>query len=180
VCHIGREGKVLRKSNSLWVFKSKGLTKVMKRFLLSIHFLSFLLLGNGFHVAKRNERGVATLLSAQSTSSSRRQWFLQTASAILTVTGAAPSLAAVLNDSQRTIYITGKPPILPGESSQSKSNNSNTQGTRKDPNFLRSISDCKSQCELQGTKSKEECLSECQDICCKTYEQCTFAIVPRI
>ncbi len=152
----------------------------MKLFLQSIQFLSFLLLANGFHVAKRNEREFATLLTAQPTASSRRQWLLQTSSALLSLTSVAPSIAAVSNDSQRTIYITGKPPILPGESSQAKSNNSNTQGTRKDPNFLRSISDCKSQCELQGTKSKEECLSECQDICCKTYEQCTFAIVPRI
>ena len=148
-------------------------------FFRSICILSSLVLAIGFQTVIPARTVAFTRLSAQSTST-RRQWFLQTTSAFLTLTSAAPSYAVVTNDSQRTIYMTGKPPILPGETSQGKGNSSNTQGTRKDPGFLRSISDCKSQCELQGSKSKEECLSECQDICCKTYEQCTFAIVPRI
>jgi hypothetical protein len=100
-----------------------------------------------------------------------------------------PSLAAddtVASSSQQqpgaTIWITGKPPRVPGAKPKDKND---VGGTRKDPSFLRSIADCKNKCEnvpaADGlSKSKEECLSECQDICCTTYEQCTFAIVPRI
>jgi len=78
-----------------------------------------------------------------------------------------------------TIFRTGRSPIVPGEKKDPK----DTKGTRKDPGFLRSVSDCKSRCELAGSgglaTSKEDCLSICQDIVCTTYEQCTFAIVPR-
>jgi hypothetical protein len=100
-----------------------------------------------------------------------------------------PSLAAdgtAASSSQQqpgaTIWITGKPPRVPGAKPKDKND---VSGTRRDPSFLRSISDCKNQCENSPasdglSKSKEECLSECQDICCTTYEQCTFAIVPRI
>jgi hypothetical protein len=100
-----------------------------------------------------------------------------------------PGEAVAKSDTQETsttpvIYKSGKTPIIPGGKARNKDDLS---GTRKDPNFLRSISDCKNQCEnLQGpsgygnVKSKEECLSDCQDICCTTYEQCSFAIVPRI
>ena len=84
-----------------------------------------------------------------------------------------------------TIWMTGKMPMIPGQKPKDKSD---VAGTRKDPNFLRSLSDCKNQCEnMTGAsnnagyaKGKEECLSECQDICCTTYQQCTFPIVQRI
>jgi hypothetical protein len=83
------------------------------------------------------------------------------------------------------IWMTGKMPIIPGQKPKDKSD---VTGTRKDPSFLRSLSDCKNQCEnMTGAssnsgyaKGKEECLSECQDICCTTYQQCTFPIVQRI
>lgn len=79
-----------------------------------------------------------------------------------------------------TKYISGKTPVIPGVENKKTDN---TKGTRKEPDFLRSIAECRSQCQTAGdglAKSKEDCLSDCQDICCKTYEQCTFAIVPRI
>ena len=81
-----------------------------------------------------------------------------------------------------TIWNSGKTPKVPGQKPKDKND---TSGTRRDGNFLRSIADCKNQCENTTgsdgfTRSKEECLSDCQDVCCKTYEQCTFAIVPRI
>lgn len=90
--------------------------------------------------------------------------------------------SAMAEDSKRTVYLTGKTPQVLGQKPRDKNDYT---GTRKDPNFLRSISDCKSQCENKlgpdGLyRSKESCLSDCQDICCTTYEQCTFAIVPRI
>jgi hypothetical protein len=92
------------------------------------------------------------------------------------------SAAAAAEEQQATIWLTGKPPQVPGQKPKDKND---VKGTRKDPNFLRSIADCKNQCENSAgpdglARSKEDCLSECQDICCTTYEQCTFAIVPRI
>mmetsp|Transcript_2646 Transcript_2646/g.2521 ORF Transcript_2646/g.2521 Transcript_2646/m.2521 type:complete len:168 (+) Transcript_2646:16-519(+) len=81
-----------------------------------------------------------------------------------------------------TIWKSGKTPIVAGAKPKDKND---TNGTRKDSSFLRGISNCKSQCEGSNgpdgfARSKEECLSDCQDICCSTYEQCTFGIVPRI
>ena len=81
-----------------------------------------------------------------------------------------------------TIFKSGKSPIVAGAKPKDKGD---VKGTRKDPDFLRSVADCRSQCQNtlgpDGlSKPKEDCLSECQDICCKTYEQCTFDIVPRI
>jgi hypothetical protein len=80
-----------------------------------------------------------------------------------------------------TIWKTGKAPEVPGQKPKDKSD---TKGTKKDPSFLRSVADCKTKCENgygpDGlARSSTECLSACQDICCATYEQCTFAIVPR-
>jgi len=94
---------------------------------------------------------------------------------------ARPAVAAEQGQGA-TIWMSGKPPKVPGQKPKDKNDLS---GTRKDPNFLRSISSCKSQCENSVgpdgyARSKEECLSDCQDICCSTYEQCTFAIVPRM
>ena len=112
-----------------------------------------------------------------------RRGFLNVAAMNLCLLGAAPvAFAADKPLPPGTTYTSGKSPLPPGETRKKPDN---PKGTRKDPDFLRSISDCKSQC--QNTlgpdglaKSKEDCLSECQDICCKTYEQCTFNIVPRI
>ena len=93
------------------------------------------------------------------------------------------NLAAIAAEGGSTKFISGKTPVVPGQKPPDKSN---TKGTRKDPDFLRSIADCRNQCQNSSSgpdglaKSKEDCLSECQDICCKTYEQCTFNIVPRI
>mmetsp|Transcript_3944 Transcript_3944/g.6812 ORF Transcript_3944/g.6812 Transcript_3944/m.6812 type:complete len:193 (-) Transcript_3944:247-825(-) len=122
----------------------------------------------------------------------RRAFVTQFASAI--AFGAFSSVAAATGAPEKaqaattspyvpgTIWNTGKQPKVPGQKPKDKND---TSGTRKDGNFLRSISDCKSQCENSTgpdgySRSKEECLSDCQDICCKTYEQCSFAIVPRI
>ena len=113
-----------------------------------------------------------------------RRRFLENLALGVTITTAAAATAqkaAAASDGGPTIWLTGKAPRVPGQKPQDKSD---TRGTRKDPSFLRSISDCKSQCEQStgpGTlpRTKEECLQDCQDICCTTYEQCTFAIVPR-
>ncbi|KAL7471494.1 hypothetical protein ACHAXS_011782 [Conticribra weissflogii] len=80
-----------------------------------------------------------------------------------------------------TIWKTGRAPEIPGQKPKDKGD---VKGTKKDPSFLRSVADCKNKCENSygpdgRGKTSAECLSECQDICCTTYEQCTFAIVPR-
>jgi hypothetical protein len=115
--------------------------------------------------------------------SSRRRWFGN--ALVVTATYVSPLLirpAESAADEGDTIWQTGKPPKVPGQKPRDKND---VRGTRKDPNFLRSLADCKNQCENTSgpdglSKPKEQCLSECQDICCTTYEQCTFGIVPRI
>jgi len=112
-----------------------------------------------------------------------RRRFLNVAAMNVCLMGAAATVpAAFAADS--TKYISGKTPQLPGVEVKKKADG-DKKGTRKDPNFLRSISDCKSKCQLTPgsdgySRSKEDCLSECQDICCTTYEQCSFNIVPRL
>jgi len=98
------------------------------------------------------------------------------------IEGKTSAAEAAEQGQSATIWMSGKPPKVPGQKPKDKNDLS---GTRKDPSFLRSISSCKSQCENSVgpdgfARSKEECLSDCQDICCTTYEQCSFAIVPRI
>ena len=110
-----------------------------------------------------------------------RRAFLGAAAMNIGLIGAAaPCVPAT--DGSATIYKSGKSPIVPEGKPKDKND---TKGTRKDPDFLRSVADCRSQCQNSAApdglaRSKEDCLSECQDICCKTYEQCTFDIVPRI
>lgn len=91
------------------------------------------------------------------------------------------SLPAQSNADDDIIWKTGRAPLIPGQKPKDKSD---VKGTKKDPSFLRSISDCKSKCENSYgpdglSRSASECLSTCQDICCTTYEQCTFNITPR-
>lgn len=100
-----------------------------------------------------------------------RRLFLSAAAMKICLLGATSPVAAA-SDSV-TVYKSGKAPIVPGQKPKDKGD---VKGTRKDPDFLRSVSDCRSQCQSTNgpdglAKSKEDCLSECQDICCTTYEQ---------
>ena len=114
---------------------------------------------------------------------SRRIFTSSLATAVLAaVVTTSPSLVHAADGGEATVYKTGKAPIVPGGKPRDKND---LKGTRKDPNFLRSIADCRSTClNTPGpdglSKPMEDCLSECQDICCTTYEQCTFAITPRL
>eukprot|EP00956_Cyclotella_meneghiniana_P031337 scaffold81936_cov56-Cyclotella_meneghiniana.AAC.8 len=99
----------------------------------------------------------------------------------LSIPAAVMSSTPPATAAESTIWKTGRAPEIPGQKPRDKSD---TKGTRKDPNFLRSIADCKGKCENSPgpdglARSSVECLSACQDICCTTYEQCTFAIVAR-
>lgn len=116
---------------------------------------------------------------------SRREWMRATANAVFTTTiamallaNSMPNQAMAAVESGDIIWKTGKAPIVPGKT-QDKGD---VKGTRKDPNFLRSVADCKGKCENSYdsdglARSATECLQACQDICCTTYEQCTFTIV---
>jgi hypothetical protein len=100
-----------------------------------------------------------------------RRMFLSAAAMQICLLGAATSPANAAEAT--TVYKSGKTPIVPGQKPKDKND---TKGTKKDPDFLRSIADCRSQCQSSigpdgFAKSKEDCLSECQDICCTTYEQ---------
>lgn len=121
--------------------------------------------------------------------SATRRGFLaswtMTVGVMMSAGSAGSALAATdstVEGGSKTIYKSGKTPIVPGAKPKDKSD---VKGTRKDPDFLRSVADCRNACQnTPGSdgyaRSKEDCLSECQDICCRTYEQCTFDIVPRI
>ena len=159
-----------------------------RRYLMNCFVVLLLLLSRslteGFLHSNVNQRIRTTVeLGAEQ----RRDFLARIAvvgnSAVLmsTLLPSASSIAVAAAEQQSTVYNTGKAPIVPGQAPKDKSD---TKGTKRDPNFLRSISDCKAQCEQSNgpdgyARSKEECLELCQDICCKTYEQCTFAITPR-
>ena len=66
-------------------------------------------------------------------------------------------------------WISGKPEVP-------RSDPSDKKGSRKDPTFLRCLGNCVSDCQQLGSgkvapKDRAECLAECQDGCCTTYEQ---------
>ena len=119
----------------------------------------------------------------------RREWSRSMLSSLIAssigfsvAAGSDPDPAYASTDGGHAIiWKTGRAPIVPGQKPKDKDD---VRGTRKDPNFLRSVADCKGKCENTPgpdglARSSTECLSACQDICCTTYEQCTFAIVPR-
>mmetsp|Transcript_5219 Transcript_5219/g.7865 ORF Transcript_5219/g.7865 Transcript_5219/m.7865 type:complete len:176 (+) Transcript_5219:145-672(+) len=131
--------------------------------------------------AHHNDDGKSAFLG------SRREWTKNIISSLVATGSVAilassePQQALAADAGGDTIWKTGKAPKVPGQKPKDKGD---TKGTKKDPAFLRSISDCRSKCENSPgpdglAKTSTECLAECQDICCTTYEQCTFAIVPR-
>lgn len=75
-------------------------------------------------------------------------------------------------ESSVLIYRSGKNP-----DASSNINKDSKVGTKKDINFLRCMSNCKSQCQLPGEGLvKTDCVQDCQDQCCDSYEQCSFKI----
>lgn len=75
-----------------------------------------------------------------------------------------PNVSLAADKDKPVIWKSGKAPIVPG---QKPKDSNDVKGTRKDPDFLRSIATCKNQCEnTLGSdgyaKTKEECLSDCQ------------------
>jgi hypothetical protein len=69
------------------------------------------------------------------------------------------------------VYKTGKTPIGLKPAGDSK------VGTKKDSSFLKCVSNCKSDCQLPNAGlAKNDCVQDCQDQCCTSYEQCSFKI----
>jgi hypothetical protein len=89
------------------------------------------------------------------------------AAALLTFPPVFAPSEAFAADAQVRVFKSGKNPDQPTDSKV---------GTRKETKFLRSMSDCKSKCQLPGGLAKTDCVQDCQDQCCESYEQCSFKI----
>lgn len=175
--------KLLLPTGTYHLLQNQYITTTMHKFIpTTLLVLAIASQCEGFtSIPLTHQRSSATSTSTRTTvttqlQASRRESLNQLAFAfgigsILQVIPQQAMAAADKDDS--TIYKSGKTPKVPGEKPKDKND---TNGTRKDGSFLRSISSCKSQCEQTTDKdgfarSKEECLSDCQDICCTTYEQ---------
>lgn len=89
----------------------------------------------------------------------------------------APLPAAAAGDGKQksgTTFVSGKNPNGPPKDPSDRT------GTRKDTSYLRCLSNCKADCEKPTGSSilvsRAECLQGCQDECCSTYEQCSYAM----
>jgi len=75
-------------------------------------------------------------------------------------------------------YKSGKAPVsmdLKEKNSNTKGASDSKAGTKKDSNFLRCMSNCKSDCQAPSSGlAKVDCFQDCQDQCCNSYEQCSF------
>jgi hypothetical protein len=105
---------------------------------------------------------------------SQAQQGLKWATAILvtSVLAFGPIDAAIAAEAKKPllIYKSGKSPVAANP-------NDPKQGTKKEPSFLRCVSNCKSDCQKPGEGlAKNDCVSDCQDQCCSSYEQCSFKI----
>ncbi|CEL93616.1 unnamed protein product [Vitrella brassicaformis CCMP3155] len=81
--------------------------------------------------------------------------------------------AAEGGEGEKRLWISGK-------STEPKKDPKAREGTKRDPKFLKCLSQCLSECKKPGSygysKSEDECLEDCRDECCFTYEQCSYAI----
>ena len=78
--------------------------------------------------------------------------------------------AAAAPAPQVTYYKSGKSPFV-------QNPNDLKEGTKKDKQFLRNMSNCKAKCQAPSEGlAKVDCIQDCQDQCCSSYEQCSFKI----
>lgn len=76
------------------------------------------------------------------------------------------------NGAPTIVYKTGKSPI-----GATKPSSDSKVGTKKEGSFLKCVSNCKSDCQLPSSGlAKNDCVQDCQDQCCNSYEQCSFKI----
>jgi len=89
---------------------------------------------------------------------------------VINIFDAPMSVLAAQDVPSPRIYKSGKNP-------DGVSSKESTAGTKKDTSFLRCMSNCKTQCQLPGEGLvKSDCVQDCQDQCCNSYEQCSFKI----
>ena len=111
---------------------------------------------------------------AETSAKSHLQTSFKWASAIFitSVLVFGPIDSAVAADAKKPLltYKSGKSPTAANP-------NDPKLGTKKEPSFLRCVSNCKSDCQKPGEGlAKNDCVSDCQDQCCSSYEQCSFKI----
>ena len=93
--------------------------------------------------------------------------------AVLTTSSRFVAPAGAAGDAGEQRWVSGRSdPIR-------KTSKDSDAGTKKDPKYLSCLNDCVPRClGPPGSQSKErtECIAECQDECCFTYQQCTYTI----
>jgi hypothetical protein len=70
------------------------------------------------------------------------------------------------------VFKTGKNPV-PNKDKEDR------KGTKKDRKYLKCLSSCKAECELPTgglATQRVDCVQDCRDQCCETYEQCSYKI----
>ena len=105
-----------------------------------------------------------------------KRWLQKTSVLVIAVNflTSNPSLAVDSTPSSSSgktiIYKSGRNPVLPNPKEPK-------EGSKKDTNFLRALSNCKSNCQAPSEGlANRDCIQDCQDQCCTTYEQCSFKI----
>lgn len=105
-------------------------------------------------------------------SADRNAWIKAISASLLVASlfSADGSVQAAEKGGAPLIYKSGKNPVPPNPPDSK-------EGTKKDSSFLRAMSNCKSYCQKPGEgMAKLDCLQDCQDQCCNSYEQCSFKI----
>lgn len=109
------------------------------------------------------------LLNKHGFGNSFRNGFVAVITATLLVNPLACTAAEVQS---KIIYRSGKTPV-----GTVKSSSDPKAGTKKETSFLKSMSNCKTDCQQPGEGlAKNDCVQDCQDQCCNSYEQCSFKI----
>ena len=84
----------------------------------------------------------------------------------------ASSSSTILSSGENMIYKSGKNPKGPNK-------DGDKTGTKKDYKFLKCMSGCKADCQSPSSglaTQRNDCVQDCQDQCCDTYEQCSYKI----
>lgn len=107
-----------------------------------------------------------------SVSKKKRNLAIATFTCVLSINTLNPPCHAAIETSPSTasavIYKTGKSP---------EGLSTSPADSRKDKTFLRCMSNCKTDCQKPGEgPAKLDCVQDCQDQCCNSYEQCSFKI----
>merc|ERR1719183_1962668 len=97
--------------------------------------------------------------------------------ALLVVTASPAEAKEAINDCEK--WASGRR-WLTGKSCKDKASG-DVKGTKKDPQYLRKLQDCKAQGQAPGGKeeSNDDINKACRDAVCTTYEQCTYQIGPK-